>query len=47
MILQSALIAFALYTTSRFGCMSFMMDEVTMITSSAMGDSSLITRYII
>lgn len=44
MIRAKALIAFGRYTTSRLGCMSFMMDEVTMMTSSAIVDSSLMTR---
>lgn len=44
MIRARARIAFGRYTTSKLGCMSFMMDEVTIMTSSAMVESSLITR---
>ena len=48
MILQSARIALARYTTSLpTAAVSFMMLLVTMITSSAVFASSLITRYTI
>ena len=48
MILHNALIAFALYTTSLpTAAVSFIIELVTMITSSAVCASSLMTRYTI
>jgi hypothetical protein len=44
---QRARMALARYTVSCFDCISFIRDCVTMMTSCAMPESSLMTRYII